>query len=97
MNLMELFKKREPAVVTLYRNECCSLCDEARKVLEKAASHWNLRIQEVDILSDTRLYLQYQNDVPIAVIKGQELFRHTITEKELQQRLRELMRSSLVL
>lgn len=91
------FKKKEPVIVTLYRNECCSLCDEARKVLEKVASRWNLRIEEVDILSDTRLYLQYQNDVPVAEINGQELFRHTITEKELQRRLRELMRSSPVL
>ncbi len=80
------------ALVTLYRNECCGLCDEARKVLEQVAPGWNLRIEEVDILSDTRLYLKYQYDVPVAVIGDQELFRHSADEQELKKRLRELLR-----
>lgn len=91
MHMLPLFKKKEPVVTTLYRNECCGLCDEAKAVLAKVSPRWNLKIEEVDILSDTRLFLNYQNDVPVAVLNGRELFRHRITEAELNQRLKALL------
>ncbi len=60
--------------VTLYSRPGCHLCEEARRELDRNLP--GSRIVEVDVDSDGELRRRYGWDIPVAVWKGQTLFRH---------------------
>ena len=61
-------------LVTLYSRPGCRLCDEAKQELVAAAP--NATIEVVDIDSDPELCERYGFEIPVATVRGRELFRH---------------------
>ena len=61
-------------LVTLYSRPGCRLCDEAKRELAAAAP--NATIREVDVDSDPELRERYGFEIPVATVRGRELFRH---------------------
>ncbi|RKU39554.1 glutaredoxin [Candidatus Poribacteria bacterium] len=67
----------------------CSLCDEAKEVLESVKTKMSfIAIEEIDITKDLRLFTKYQHLIPVLELDGQRLFVHRIAEKKLMWRLR---------
>lgn len=61
-------------LVTLYSRPDCRLCDEARRELAAAAP--TATIEVVDVDSDPELSERFGLEIPVATVRGRELFRH---------------------
>ncbi|MBI2847217.1 MAG: glutaredoxin family protein [Chloroflexi bacterium] len=71
----------------LYTKEGCHLCAEARARLERLASEFSLRIEEIDITNDSSLFEKYKESIPVVVLDGEI----TIVSYVGESRLREAM------
>ncbi|WP_133518796.1 glutaredoxin family protein [Curtobacterium flaccumfaciens] len=57
--------------VTLLTKPGCHLCDDARPVVERVvASHPGTTLQELSILDDDALRLEYAEDIPVVLVDG---------------------------
>jgi hypothetical protein len=57
--------------VTLLTKPGCHLCDDARPVVERVvAEHPGTTLQELSILDDDALRLEYAEDIPVVLVDG---------------------------
>ena len=75
--------------ITLYTKENCSLCLKAKRILQSFQRRHSFRLVEVDITQDETLYERHKNDVPVATLDGEEIFRHRVETNELERVLNE--------
>jgi glutaredoxin len=75
--------------ITCYTKPNCPLCDEALEVITQARSIMPFRLEQVNILTDLRLFEEYRNAIPVICLNGEEVFRHRVCQKELLQLLRQ--------
>ncbi len=75
--------------VVLYTRAGCCLCDDARRVLVGLRDEGvpGFELQERDIETDERLFLDYLERIPVVTIDGVEAFELFVDEAELRQRL----------
>ena len=74
--------------VTLYTRAGCHLCDEAKKVLERARAGEPFDLEILDIDGDAELRRLYDYEVPVIAIDGVKAFKYRLTEAELLKKLR---------
>lgn len=86
--MFSLNKKKINIIV--YTVPGCHLCDDAIALLASFQAEYELDIQVIGILSDPELIDKYQNDVPVVLFGGKELFRHRIERVELDKILKKL-------
>eukprot|EP00057_Strongylocentrotus_purpuratus_P034898 XP_796980.1 PREDICTED: glutaredoxin-like protein C5orf63 homolog [Strongylocentrotus purpuratus] len=86
--LRRCFSENLP-VLTLYTKEQCSLCDDAKEVLQKFSKKFVL--EEVDITApgNEEWKQLYQYDIPVFHFNGKYLMRHRVDEKLFQKKLEE--------
>jgi glutaredoxin len=75
-------------IIEIYSKDDCSLCDEAKHVLEQVRNRvppFELRM--VDITKDPVLFARYQYDIPVVFIDGQKAFKHRLDPSEVERRL----------
>jgi glutaredoxin len=73
--------------ITLYTKENCSLCLKAKRVLQEVQRRRPFRLREVDITTSEALYERYKNDIPVATVNDEQLFRHRVEASTLEQSL----------
>jgi glutaredoxin len=78
-------------VVTLYGREGCTLCAEARQLLDALAPVLGFRVEEVDIAANPVLDYRYRWAIPVIAIGEQELARAPIRAAKLEDALREAL------
>jgi glutaredoxin len=59
-------------VVTLYGRPGCHLCDEARVVVEQAATRTRFELREIDIESDDEIFKAMLERIPVVTIDDVE-------------------------
>ena len=74
--------------VTLYTRAGCHLCDEAKKVLERARAREPFDLEILDIDGNAELRRLYDYEVPVIAIDGVKAFKYRLTEAELLKKLR---------
>jgi glutaredoxin len=74
--------------VQIYSKPDCSLCEEAKVILERVRRKVHFELEEIDIRSDPALFERHQYDIPVVWIDGSKAFKHRLTEAELLARLR---------
>ena len=75
--------------VTLYARRDCSLCDEARALLESLAARHAFAIEVVDIDADPALHARYDAAVPVIAVEGHEVARAPIRAATLEAALQD--------
>jgi glutaredoxin len=73
--------------IVLYTKQNCSLCLKAKRTLQQIQQRRPFRLVEVDITTAEILYEQYRNDIPVATVNGEELFRHRVEAEALEKLL----------
>jgi len=73
--------------VTLYTRKGCSLCDDAKQVLESVRGRAVFELYEVDIDTDAGLRSSYNDEVPVIAINGRKAFKYRVSERELLKKL----------
>ncbi|MHB8604760.1 MAG: glutaredoxin family protein [Thermoplasmatota archaeon] len=88
--------RTEPGfTVVLYTREGCSLCDEARLVLEEMRPRYDFTIWERDIDGDADLTARYSDAVPVLALGDEELGRLGIDWGAVEARFRSAARARL--
>ena len=75
--------------LTLYTKEECSLCDEAKEVLQP---HWHMfKFEEVDIEEDgnEKWHDMYCYDIPVFHFNGKFLMKHKVNTRLLLRKIKE--------
>ena len=72
-------------IVTLYSKAGCSLCDDARALLEDAAAERSVEfeLREVDIRADEALFERYRYRIPVITIDGREVLEGRIGSQDI--------------
>jgi len=72
----------------LYTRRDCCLCEEMKSTLSQVADQVSFALEEIDVDTSPVLQEQYGNDVPVLFINGRKAFKHRLTARELEQRLK---------
>lgn len=73
--------------VTVYGRPDCSLCDQAKQVLEEVRGRHPFRLEEVDISTDTQLEREYGDRIPLIWINGRLAFKYFVDRGQLVEKL----------
>jgi len=79
-------------LIKFYTKPKCSLCDEARDLLNELIKDYPLNVEELNILDDPNLYERYKYEIP--VLSSPELFQFQgrIDAERLRGRLDQIFR-----
>jgi glutaredoxin len=76
------------AQLLLYTRKDCCLCEEMKSTLTRAAERIPFALEEIDVDTSPVLQEKYGNDVPVLFINGRKAFKHRLTARELEKRLK---------
>lgn len=74
--------------LTLLTRPGCHLCEDARVVVQAAATECGIVVQEVDVDSDPELRGEYGDMVPVVLIDGVQHAYFTVDRARLDLALR---------
>lgn len=75
--------------LVLYTKEDCSLCDEAKDIIEDLYPN-KFEIEEVDITKNNReLFRKFKLDIPVFYYNGEFLMMHRVDKKALEKVINE--------
>lgn len=68
----------------------CSLCDDAKKIIEQAIVEFPVELKMTDIESDSVLFERYKEKIPVVLINGIESFVYKVHPITLRKKLEKL-------
>ena len=71
-------------VLRLYSKPGCSLCDQARDILEQVRTRIPFELVEEDIRADPALFSAYRYDIPVVLVDGQPAFTLRFGAEEVE-------------
>jgi glutaredoxin len=80
-------EKKKTFHITIYTKEGCGLCHKVKEKVERAARHYPIELEMVDIGQDEKLLQEYGCLIPVVFIDGEKVFVSKMAERWL---LREL-------
>jgi len=69
--------------VIIYSKPDCCLCDEALQVLARVQRVFPFVLKKINILTDSDLYAQFKNEIPVVYIQSKKVFKHRVDEPKL--------------
>ena len=80
---------RAPMKLSFFTKPDCQLCDAAYFVVRKVADSLGVHVTKIDISAagNGQWHEQYQHDIPVVHLDGEEIFRHRVNERELRRLL----------
>jgi glutaredoxin len=73
--------------VRIYSKPRCSLCDEARALLEQIRTRVPFDLEVVDIRDQVDTWERYRHAVPVITVNGEEIGRLRVDPAALEARL----------
>ena len=73
-----------PHTVTMYSRPRCGLCDEARRLIQDAATATAFEYREVSIEGDEALERAYGLRIPVVLVDGEEEFELHVDFRRLR-------------
>lgn len=81
-------------LVELYSKDDCSLCDEARAVLEHVRKEIPFTLREFKLMPGDHFYEDYKEMVPVVHINKIPAFKYRVSENMLRVRLQQVKESA---
>jgi glutaredoxin len=73
--------------VEIYTKDDCHLCESAKDVLKKVAIDYPLKIAEIDITKDEKIYDEFKESIPVVFINKRREFIFKVHEITLRKKL----------
>jgi hypothetical protein len=75
--------------LTIYSRPGCHLCDEMKAEVQRAvqSNREAIRVEEIDISTDTRLEAQYGLEIPVLLVNGRKIAKYRISGEALRRAL----------
>ncbi len=77
----------DPAKVTFLTRRECSLCHEARAVIERVLPDFDVELEVIDVDGQEELTRLYGEQVPVVLLNGTKAFKFRVEEARLRRRL----------
>jgi glutaredoxin len=77
----------DPVEVVIYGAPDCALCDEAKAILEPAATRLGFGLRAVDITSDPELERRHRASIPVVQIDGHTIFVYHVLPSRLEREI----------
>lgn len=71
----------------------CSLCDDAKEIIEQVIAEIPAELKMTDIESDPGLFERYKEKIPVVLINGEESFVYKVHPVTLRKKLEKLLDS----
>jgi glutaredoxin len=78
------------AIEILTKKDCC-LCDDAKEIVERVLPDYPITLTLTDIESDSVLFENYKERIPVIRINGEESFVYKTHETTLRKKLDKLI------
>jgi glutaredoxin len=78
---------REAVQVVVYGAPDCSLCDDAKAILEPAAERLGFELRTIDITGDPELEARHRTSIPVVEIDGERTFTYHVSPSILTRRI----------
>jgi hypothetical protein len=88
-HLKPLNKSYSSIKLILYTKKNCSLCDEAKEIIEETYSSKFL-IEDVDITKDRDLFRKFKLDIPVFYYNGEFLMKHRVDHEALKNLIKKI-------
>ncbi len=69
----------------------CSLCDEAKEIIQQVIAELPAELKMTDIESDLELFERYKEKIPVVLINGEESFVYKVHPITLRKKLDKLL------
>ncbi len=69
----------------------CSLCDDAKEIIEQVIAELPAELKMTDIESDLELFERYKEKIPVVLINGKESFLYKVHPITLRKKLDKLL------
>ncbi|MCH6580975.1 MAG: glutaredoxin family protein [Nitrospinae bacterium] len=69
----------------------CSLCDDAKEIIEQVIAELPAELKMTDIESDLELFERYKEKIPVVLINGEESFVYKVHPITLRKKLDKLL------
>lgn len=76
--------------IEIYTKDDCHLCESAKDVLNSVARDYPLRITEIDIAKDEKVYSEFKESIPVVFINKKREFVYKVHEITLRKKLDKL-------
>ena len=70
-------------VVTLYTKNYCSLCVQAKAVIDSVRNDAEFVLETIDITQDQDLYTKYITEIPVVYVNGDKAFKYRVNRELL--------------
>ncbi|XP_011404529.1 PREDICTED: glutaredoxin-like protein C5orf63 homolog [Amphimedon queenslandica] len=81
------FSRQLPVLTFFTKQGGCSLCEEARTILDKYKDQFVYEEVCIDTSEGAKWYEAYKHDIPVLHINGRYLMKHRINEDKLLEAL----------
>jgi len=78
-------------LIKFYTKPECSLCDEARTLLNLLKKEYPFDVEEVNILDDPNLYQHYKYEIPVLLFPDQFQLKGRIDREQLRDKLDQIL------
>ena len=79
--------------VEIMTKKDCSLCDDAKAIIEKVIAEIPAELKMTDIESDPELFERYKEKIPVVLINGEERFVYKVHPITLRKKLEQILNS----
>ena len=77
--------------IEIFTKADCSLCDEAKAVVEGVIPDYPVELRIVDIESNPELFEKYKEKIPVVLIDGEEAFVYKAHPVTLRKKLDKIL------
>jgi len=78
-------------IIEILTKQDCFLCDEAKEVVTRVLPDYPVRLIMTDIESDSKLFDQFKERIPVVHINGEESFIYKAHEITLRRKLDKIL------
>tara|TARA_B100000315_G_C14217288_1_gene424829 strand:+ start:50 stop:310 length:261 start_codon:yes stop_codon:yes gene_type:complete len=78
-------------IIEILTKRDCFLCDEAKDVVTQVLPDYPVRLVLTDIESDSKLFGQFKEKIPVVRINGEESFTYKAHETTLRRKLDKIL------
>jgi glutaredoxin len=80
--------------IEIFTKNDCSLCDQAKEILESVLPDFPAKLKSINITSDPQLVSLFGQKVPVIRVDGEEWFKFKVSEEVLRKRLNDHLKKN---
>lgn len=78
-------------IIEVMTKKECSLCDDAKEIIEQVIADFPVKLKMTDIESDPELFERYKEKIPVVLVNNEESFMYKVHPITLRKKLEKIL------